>query len=109
VAWWQELDQDTLSRIVELKREKHLFKPLAKLLIILYYGVPANWSSMLRELLGGNYTNVVKEGVLAGYVMYEKGRPPTLTPRGRAVAAALAEAWQKIREGEREGENWDGK
>lgn len=109
--WVQRVDKDLLEEIVTLKSEKYIFKSVGKLLIILYE-IESNsqyanffrdyYSAILRELFGGNYTSVIKDAVIAGYVAYERGKPPELTLEGQEVASALVQAWERVKEKEKE-------
>lgn len=109
--WVHRVDPGLLQEIIALKSEKYIFKSVGKLLIFLYEveknpqytnAFKEHYSVLLRELFGGNYTNVIKDAVLAGYVAYDRGRPPELTLEGEMVAQALLGAWELLREKQRE-------
>lgn len=108
------MSEQTLKELHSLKENKFL-KPYAKLLILLYkfshthqytnQKQEVSLTNVLREILGGNYLALVKDGVLDGLIEYERGKAPQLTLEGLRVARRLVECWDIIRrEKERERE-----
>ena len=112
-VWVHRVDERLLQEIIILKSEKYIFKSVGKLLIILHIIYNEShytnlfreyYSVLLRALFGGNYTSVVKDAVIAGYVLYERGKPPELTQEGQAVARVLVDAWEQIKQKEKQKE-----
>ncbi|MCE4601258.1 MAG: hypothetical protein F7C38_06825 [Desulfurococcales archaeon] len=111
MKWWKVLTQSQLQELYELKENKFL-RPYAKLIILLYkYEYEYHYTNakkelsiagILREVLGGNYMALVKEGVLDGLIRYARGEPPRLTQKGVEVAKKLLQCWKILREKERE-------
>ncbi len=97
MAWVRDLTAEELEDIVMLKKTKFL-RPYAKFLIVLYkYGSREHYTNIVKEVVGGNYITLAKEGVAEGLVEYERGKPPRLTAEGRRVAEGLAACWEILK------------
>ena len=98
MSWVRYMKPEELEDIILLKENK-LLKPYAKFLILLCkYESKPHYTNILKEVVGGSYVLYAKEGVIDGYVKYEKGRAPQLTERGRALCPVLVECWRLLKE-----------
>lgn len=95
------MDKETLDFMNFLK-ELDVIRPLYKLIVLIYDGY--NKSDILKDILGGNYIVLIKDGVMKGLIDYERGKPPVLTDKGVMIGRIVRECIQKIWEREREGE-----
>jgi len=103
MTWVSEMTKEEIEDVVLLKQSK-LLKPYAKFLIILckYGSSKSHYTNILKEVVGGSYVIYAKEGILDGYVTYEKGKPPKLTEQGRKLCPALLECWARLKEKQKE-------
>ena len=96
--WWEELSKDELDMLMYIKNND-IIRPLYKLLVLIYLNYKK--SEILKDVLGGNYSVLLKEAVIRGYVNYERGKPPSLTPNGERIAKLTLEFLEKLREEEK--------
>ena len=93
------MDKNELDRIMYIKNNE-VIRPLYKLLVLIHLGYRK--SEILKDVLGGNYSVLLKEALLKGYIEYERGKPPKLTPEGERIAKLTLDFLERLR---REGES----
>lgn len=105
MAWVAGLPDEDLREILLLKNSR-LLRPYAKFLIVLCkYEGRDHYTNILKEVVGGGYITYTKEALLAGLVEYQRGKPPRLTERGRALCPALLECWSRLKQAETQLQN----
>ncbi len=89
------MDKSELDFILYIKN-LDVVKPLYKLLVLVKLGYDR--SEQLKDIFGGNYVVLLRDGALNGLLLYEKGRKPELTGKGRAIADIVHECIEKLRQ-----------
>ena len=92
------------KEVKELRRLKQneFLKPYAKLLIMIQKGY--HDTKILKDVLGGNYITLIKDGVRKGHVIYEEKGKVSLTYKGSEIAQSLLKCWKALEERARETE-----